>query len=187
MENCANNNNTSSTNKKVYSSDLSKDAQANSSASVLLNSLDKKVDGDDDENVIAIETLVGYNTIGFKVVPLGADSKTPAVKSTTKIYNDIAYWTTNLIKEEHHRFKNVATTFGRTYIKDENGQYLYLHGLDIDSDNVLRILFDLVEELKSKTFVTKSKKDCGYHVYWLSHKQNLSVGVSKCKLDMSLR
>jgi DNA polymerase elongation subunit (family B) len=163
---------------EVYSSDLSKDAQANSSASMLSNSLDKKVD----ENVIAIETLVGYNTIGFKVVPLGVDSKTPAVKSTAEIYNDIAYWTTNLIKEEHHRFKNVATTFGRTYIKNENGQYLYLHGLDIDSDNVLRILFDLVEELKSKTFITKSKKDCGYHVYWLSHKQNSSVGVSKCKI-----
>ena len=135
MENCANNN-IRSDNKKLYLPDLSKDVQANANASILSNCFDKK----NDENVIPIRTLLGYNTIGFKVVPFGTASKTPVIKSTTEICNDHEYWTTELIKGEHYRFKNLATTFGKTYFKDEKGEYLYLHGLDVDSDNVLRIL-----------------------------------------------
>ena len=46
---------------------------------------------------------------------------------------------------------------------------------------VLAILFDLLNELKSKTFVIKTKKDCGYHIYWLSHMQHPAIGISKCK------
>jgi hypothetical protein len=122
MENCANND-IRSDNKKLYLPDLSKDIQANANASILSDCSDKK---NNDENVIPIRTLLGYNTIGFKVVPLGTDSKTPAIKSTTEIYDDYEYWTTELIKEEHYRFKNVATTFGKTSIKDEKGEYLYL-------------------------------------------------------------
>jgi DNA polymerase, archaea type len=38
-----------------------------------------------------------------------------------------------------------------------------------------------VEELKLKTYVTKTKKDCGYHVFWLSHRQHPPVGTIKCK------
>lgn len=177
MESCANNN-TESDNKKLYLPHLSKETTANSNESILSTRLGKK---DNDEDVIPLVTMLDYNTIGFKLVPLGVDSKTPAIKSTTEIYSDCAYWNTELIKEEHHRFKNIATTFGMTYINDENGEYLYLHGLDIDSDNVLRILSDLLEELKSKTYVTKTKKGCGYHLYWLSHKQNPAISISKCK------
>ena len=79
----------------------------------------------------------------------------------------------------------MATTFGITHVKDGHGkeEVLYLHCLDIDSDNVLRLTSDLLEELQSKTFVTKTKKDCRYHVYWLSHTQNPSIGVNKCKRD----
>lgn len=136
MKNCVNNI-ISSDNKKLYLPDLSEDVQATSNTSILSNCSDKK---NNDKNVISIGILLGYNTIGFKVVPLGANSKTPAIKSTTEIYNDCTYWTTELIKQEHYRFKNVATTFGKTFIKDEKGEYLYLYGLDVDSDNVLRIL-----------------------------------------------
>ena len=67
MENCANSN-IRSDNKKLYLPDLSKDVQANANVSILSNCFDKK----NDENVIPIRTLVGYNTIGFKVT-LGAD------------------------------------------------------------------------------------------------------------------
>lgn len=110
MENCANNN-IRSDNKKLYLSDLSKEVQPNANTSTLSNHLDKK----NDENIIPIGTLLSYNTTGFKLIPLGSDSKTPAIKSTTEIYDDYGYWTTHLLKEEHYRFKNVATTFGKIY------------------------------------------------------------------------
>src|SRR5215211_5779550 len=131
--------------------------------------------------LIPIEILLRNRSIGFRIIPIDINSKTPAIKSTNEIYDNPNYWTAQKLKQEHHRFRNVATTFGKTHIKDVNGEDLYLHGLDIDSDDILRILYDLLEELKSKTYVTKTKKDCGYHVYWLSHKQNPPIGTSKCK------
>jgi hypothetical protein len=105
MENCANSS-TSSYNKKLYLPDL-----------------------------IPIRALLGYHSIGFKVVPCGADSKTSAIKSTTEIFDDHEYWSTDLLKVAHYRFKIVVTTFGKTSIKDEKGEYLYLQGLDVDSDS----------------------------------------------------
>src|SRR5215207_3077273 len=138
-------------------------------------------DNNNNFELIPIETLLGNYSIGFRIIPIDINSKTPAIKSTNEIYDNPNYWTEQKLKQEHHRFRNVATTFGKTHVKDEKGEDLYLHGLDIDSDSVLGILFDLLEELKLKTYVTKTKKDCGYHVYWLSHKQNPSIGTSKCR------
>jgi hypothetical protein len=119
--------------------------------------------------------------MGFKLVPLGNDS-IPAVSSTNEICSNPDYWTEEKLIQNHWRFSNTATTFGiiQTIHGNEN-DILYLHCLDIDSDNVLAVLFDLLNELKSKTFVTKTKKDCGYHIYWLSHTQHLAVGISRCK------
>ena len=138
----------------------------------------------DNNEVISTSILTKYRQMGFKLVPIGRDSKTPAVRSTNDIYNNPDFWTEEKIIEDYARFSNIATTFGITSIKgtepNEN-EKVYLHCLDIDSDNVLSILFDLVEELKSKTFVTKTKKDCGYHIYWLSHTQHQAIGVSKSR------
>ncbi|HKG90174.1 MAG TPA: hypothetical protein VKA95_17805, partial [Nitrososphaeraceae archaeon] len=131
--------------------------------------------------LIPIEILLRNRSIGFRIIPIDINSKTPAIKSTNEIYDNPNYWTAQKLKQEHHRFRNVATTFGKTHIKDVNGEDLYLHGLDIDSDNALGILFDLLEELKTKTYVTKTKKDCGYHAYWLSHKQHPPIGTTKCR------
>ena len=134
------------------------------------------------DELIPIEILLRNDSIGFRIIPIDINSKTPAIKSTNEIYENPNYWTEQKLKLEHHRFRNVATTFGKTHVKDVNGEDLYLHGLDIDSDNVLGILnFDLLEELKLKTYVTKTKKDCGYHIYWLSHKQHPPIGITKCK------
>ena len=134
------------------------------------------------DELIPIEILLRNDSIGFKIIPIDINSKTPAIKSTNEIYENPNYWTAQKLKLEHHRFRNVATTFGKTHVKDVNGEDLYLHGLDIDSDNVLGILnFDLLEELKLKTYVTKTKKDCGYHIYWLSHKQHPPIGITKCR------
>jgi hypothetical protein len=138
----------------------------------------------DDNKAIPSLILIKYHRMGFKLVPLGEDSKTPTVSSTNDIYSDPNYWTEDKLIEGCSKFSNIATTFGITYYNEseanENNKF-YLHCLDIDSDNVLGILFDLLQELKSKTFVIKTKKDCGYHVYWLSHKQHSPIGTSKCK------
>ena len=112
-----------------------------------------------DVQPISLEVLIKSHIIGFKVVPISNDSKTPAIKSTNEVYDNPEYWTAETLKLEYQRFTNLATTFGKTCLKDENDEALYLHGLDIDSDNVLGILFDLLEELKLKTFVTKTRKD----------------------------
>ena len=39
------------------------------------------------------ELLTKYLGAGFKLVPVGKDSKTPAVDSTNEIYNNTNYWT----------------------------------------------------------------------------------------------
>jgi hypothetical protein len=134
-----------------------------------------------DGSRVPVEILLAYNTIGFKVVPLAGDSKTPLVKSTNEVYANPSLWTPEKIEQESYKFNNVATTLGNTSIKVENGEDLYLNVLDIDSDNVLEILYDTLEELKSKTFVTKTKKDCGYHVFWLSYSQNPPIGTARCR------
>src|SRR5690242_17814325 len=102
----------------------------------------------DDNNVILDLILTRYHRMGFKLVPLGEDSKTPTVSSTNDIYSDPNYWTEDKLIEGCSKFSNIATTFGITYCNEseanENNKF-YLHCLDIDSDNVLSILFDLVE------------------------------------------
>jgi hypothetical protein len=46
----------------------------------------KVVEGQNDASTYAI--LVKYCQMGFKPVPIGRDSKTPAVSSTNEIYNN---------------------------------------------------------------------------------------------------
>ena len=67
------------------------------------------------------KTLLSYQAMGFKLIPLAQDAKTPTVKTTNEIYIDPKYWTAEKIGTENYRFKNVATTFGKTNIKDEEG------------------------------------------------------------------
>src|SRR6266545_1071736 len=86
--------------------------------------------------------LVEDHNIGFKLVPLAEDAKTPAVESTREIYDNPNYWSYEKLVQESYRFKNVATCFGRTHLKDEQGD-LYLNCLDIDSQKVYDILFNL--------------------------------------------
>src|SRR5206468_6524882 len=88
-------------------------------------------------------------------------------------------------------FPNIATCFGKTHIKDENNRDLYLNCLDIDSKEVfdrLCIILDknkkerfLINELRRLTFVTKTRNEYGFHIYWLSHKFNLPIHRNKCK------
>ena len=156
-------------------------------------------------------TLVQLHKMGFKQVPLSADNK--VVMSWTPIYENSNYWTAERLAnpEEHFKFVNVATVFGKTHIKDEYGLDLYLNCFDCDSEYVYKVLTTAVEQLswiypilKSKiqnliaktgdgnvkclldylkmiTSVVKTKKSYGVHVYWLSHKQNNRIRTEDCK------
>ena len=160
---------------------------------------------------IDVKILIELYKIGFKIIPLSEDAKTPNVSDllTTEerlksmeesadgkehpvnyIYNHPEFWNEERIRREARRFHNVATTFGKTHLKDENGNNVYLNQLDIDSEEVFTKLADIkvkdkeyffIDEMCKRTYVTKTKKKWGYHVYWLSCKPNHSVGTKDCK------
>jgi hypothetical protein len=112
------------------------------------------------------------------------------VEPWTPIYDNPNYWTPEKLEQESYKFDNVATCFGKTHLKDEKGRDLYLNCLDIDSDSVYDILFNLensntresysfIAKVQDKTFVTKTKKINGFHVYWFSHKQNKPISRTR--------
>jgi hypothetical protein len=128
--------------------------------------------------------------LGFKLIPLGENGK--PVDAWTVIYENPDYWSSERFVREAHKFQNVATCFGKTHLKDDKGEDLYLNCLDIDSDNVYKILFNLkngttgkeysfIAEAMEKTHVTKTRKPNGFHIYWLSHKQNKAICTVDCK------
>jgi hypothetical protein len=140
------------------------------------------------EEEIRPAQLIDLHKLGFKLVPLGDDSK-PAIPWTS-IYEDTNYWTAENLTQESHKFKNVATTFGKTHLTDDHGQ-LYLYALDIDSEEVYNILFrlqngegpeyGLIERMQQCSVVIKTRKAYGFHLYWLSHKQHKPILTTDCK------
>src|SRR4051794_15041083 len=133
--------------------------------------------------MISIETIISCWKIGFKLVPLDELSKSPTI-AWSEIYDDPNFWSVEKLKEYYNKFSNVSTTFGKSHVKDVDGKELYLYCLDIDSEEVLnRVQVILEQEWKLKTFVTKTQKDCGYHVYWFEHKEeeNETIGIELCK------
>ena len=65
--------------------------------------------------VLSTDHLIQLHKIGFKLIPLRDDGKTPAIKSTNEVYHNPNYWTAEKIALEYSKFKNVATTFGNTH------------------------------------------------------------------------
>jgi hypothetical protein len=120
--------------------------------------------------------------MGFKLVPLDELSKSPIIP-WSEIHDNPDFWSTEKIREYIDKFYNVATTFGQSHVKDAQGKELYLHCLDIDSDEVLkRVQVLLEEEWNLKTFVTKTQKDCGYHVYWFEYSsENAPIVTEDCR------
>ena len=106
------------------------------------------------------------------------------------IYNHTEFWNKNRIEKEKMRFKNVATLLGRTHLRDTDGRPLYLNALDIDSEQVFTILCKLkgpyekdiyfIDEMCKNTFVSKTKKKFGRHIFWLSHQQHKAIGTRQC-------
>ena len=110
---------------------------------------------------ISESILIQYYQMGFKLVPIGDDGVTPnvsglltpeeqqksikeskngKVEPVNYIYNHPEFWNEERIEREAYRFKNVATTLGKTHLKAEDGSTLYLNALDIDSEHVFTIL-----------------------------------------------
>jgi hypothetical protein len=132
--------------------------------------------------MIPLETIISYWKIGFKLVPLDELSKSPTI-AWSEIHDNPDFWFIEKIREYIDKFYNVATTFGKSHVKDTQGKELYLYCLDIDSEQVLERVQPLLEqEWKPKTFVTKTQKDCGYHIYWFEHdSENVPVGTEYCR------
>jgi hypothetical protein len=132
--------------------------------------------------MIAIETLVKYFNMGFKLVPLDEISKGPIIP-WSEIYTNSDFWSTEKLQEYSDKFHNISTTFGKTNVTDSDGNRLYLYCLDIDSEEVLQRVTTLLEqEWKPKTFVTKTQKDYGYHIYWFEHStDNNPISTDACK------
>lgn len=93
------------------------------------------------------------------------------------------------MRDSQHLFKNIATLPGRSHLKDAEGLTPYVNVLDIEDKNVYDILAALeidghyfLDDMCKKTFVAKTRKKWGRHICWLSHKQNVSIGTSRCKI-----
>jgi hypothetical protein len=131
--------------------------------------------------LITTETLERYYNIGFLLVPLNEIGASPVIQ-WSDIYNNPNFWSVQKLKEYSSKFHNIATTFGESTVRDLKGKKLFLYCLDIDSEQVLKRLLKLLEEWKLKTFVTKTQKDCGSHVYWFEHNsENPAIVTEDCK------
>jgi Bifunctional DNA primase/polymerase, N-terminal len=132
--------------------------------------------------MISLETLTSYWKMGFKPVPLNELSKNPAI-AWSEIYDNPDFWSIEKLTEHLYKFHNTATTFGQTHVTGSDGRKLYLYCLDIDSEEALKRVTTLLEqEWKPKTFVTKTQKDCGYHIYWFEHSDDKDpLSTEGCK------
>jgi P4 family phage/plasmid primase-like protien len=137
---------------------------------------------------IPLVNLIELDSIGFKLIPLIKDRKTPALP-TNPIYNNPSYWTPGRLQQEHWRFCNVATTFGEISTTDENGAKLYLHELDEDSAEVYKLLAPKHEEIKANTYVIQTRKVFevngekvnALRFAWLSRTQHPSIPHHRSK------
>jgi hypothetical protein len=118
--------------------------------------------------MITLENIISLWKAGFKLVPLNELSTGPTV-AWSEIYSAPDYWSDEKFRVDLNKFHNIATTFGKSHLQDKDSRELYLHCLDIDSEEVLNRVLTLLEQWKLVTFVTKTQKDCGYHVYWFEH------------------
>ncbi len=128
-----------------------------------------------------LENIISYWKMGFKLIPLNELSTGPTL-SWSEIYSIPDYWSDQKFGLQLNRFYNIATTFGKSHLRDKDDRELYLYCLDIDSEEVLNRISALLEEWKRLTFVTKTQKDCGYHVYWFEYTdQHDAILTEYCK------
>ena len=155
----------------------------------IMDNLESQTHKSSEVNRVPLEDLINHDGLGFKLIPLKEDSMTPNVPSTNEIYNNPEYWSEDTLRNKYYLFHNVATTFGKSHIKDEDGRDFYLNMLDIDSEEVFTRLgravvgkteYNIIDEMCKSTYVVKTKKKIGRHTYWFSHKQNRPVRTKDC-------
>ena len=126
--------------------------------------------------------------IGFKIIPTFANaqhfntkdlfpeeeySQFPECENKTirLIYLNPDIWTNERLEKEAWRFEGIRTLPGKTYVRDINGNiisspYMLCIG-DIDSEGAYRkCQIELQNDWMNVTYVTKSRKEFGYHFYW---------------------
>ena len=166
---------------------------------------------------ITSDILINFWKLGFKLVSLSANHKPTG--EWTPIYENPNYWKVEdfVDSKVYSKFRNVATTLGKTHILDSEGHDLYIQVLDIDSEKAFTFIntplsqltnytilgpkfhsifvnfwnitekefsdFTILDILKMFTYVTKTRKKHGYHIWWLSHNQNISIRKKDCKVD----
>ena len=115
------------------------------------------------------------------------ESKSGKVEPINYIYNHPEFWTEDRIKKEDWRFINVATTYGKTHLKDDDGKDLYLNELDIDDKEIFTRLAIIrtkngqdhyfLNEIGKETYGAYTRKEWGRRYYWLSHKQEKPIRI----------
>lgn len=154
---------------------------------------------------IPSDVLIQLHKDGFrKLIPLMVDPKRANVydhliteeeiktfpsaedKPVRIIHQNPDFWTETRLKKQSHLFYNVATTFGVTDLKDSKGRMLYLYGVDIDSRQAYEALKDLIDVLRGITYVVKSHKEYGYHLYILTPVLHDPLGPANFKLGAEM-
>ena len=94
--------------------------------------------------------------MGFKLVPL-SENNTPVIK-WSPIYDNPDYWQIDQFNDstECSKFKNVASTVGKSHIRDSDNNELFIQVLDVDSEYVHNIITTPIIQLKCSQ-ETKSK------------------------------
>jgi replicative DNA helicase Mcm len=165
--------------------------------------------------VIPSSTLSSLYELGFKLVPL-YENHVPAI-AWRDIYDSPDHWQVEKFRDPivYSKFKNIASTVGKTHIKDPENKELFIQVLDVDSENAYNIITTpiaqlnnnpsikpkihsaiiesleiteseianttMLDVLKKYTFVTKTRKSYGFHIWWLSHNQNKPILTADCK------
>jgi hypothetical protein len=108
---------------------------------------------------------------------------------------DPDFWTIDRLRKESWRFEGVRDLPGKTYVRDEQGKviggpYRLCKG-DIDSDAAYEKYKHLLEDdLLDNTYVTKTRKQHGYHFDWLEDWDEksdfVSINHGDCKSEETL-
>ncbi|HEY7078148.1 MAG TPA: hypothetical protein VH500_00505, partial [Nitrososphaeraceae archaeon] len=127
-----------------------------------------------------------YVKLGIPIVLLMKNHHPPQGLQQKIVANSSYYFENIGLLEndiKQYNIKHIAVLFGPATIKDNFGNSLTLHGLDTDGE-----IFDkderkvkLIDDLKTKTMVIKTRKEWGYLVLWFEHsKHHVSVQLSDC-------
>ncbi len=111
---------------------------------------------------------------GFKLVLIYPDRSTP-VKWGDQPYEkpwtkaEFATQIVDRVYNSNEAFSGIATALGRTHLTDnQSGRPLYLNALDVDSLSVYQTLESVIERCKELTYITRSRRSFGHHLYWMS-------------------